>query len=228
MPGCTRRSEASRRLEADAGDLTPGPAGPIHGQMGDDMLAQATDLATDYPRTEILRWITTADDAAALPGRLAVLARAWLAARPEGAAIPRRSDIDPSRFKPVLPHILMFGLERQGSAIAAIRIRLMGTTLVRIYGRDWTGLTTRDFDREDQVADHIRRMEDICDRRQMLYWRHWSLARGSEDLFIEHLFCPLTGADGTVAYVIAALELPGMENDPRVRESFSPLVVRSR
>ena len=192
------------------------------------MLAEATELAADYSRSEIWRWVASESDLAGAPAKLVTLARAWAAARAEDDSTPRRTDIDPSTFKPILPNILMFGLERQDGAIAAIRIRLMGTALVRVYGRDWTGLTTRDFDREDQVADHLRRMQDIADRGLMLYWRHWSLARGSEDLFAEHLFCPLVDAAGTVAYIITALDFPGMEYDPRVRDSFSPLLVRHR
>ncbi|MGF1624559.1 MAG: PAS domain-containing protein [Alphaproteobacteria bacterium] len=192
------------------------------------MLAEATTLDTDTGGDEIWRWIAGAADLLALPSKLGMLARCWMACRPDGAMVPRRTDLDPAEFKSILPNVLMFGLERQDGALKAVRIRLMGTALVRVYGRDWTGLTTRDFDREDQVADHLRRMQSIVDRRQMLYWRHWSLARGSEDLFAEHLFCPLTDADGTVAYVITVLDFPGMEYDPRVRDSFSPLLIRHR
>jgi len=190
------------------------------------MLAEARKPSADFGRTEIWRWIADTGDLHDAPSKLGMLARCWMACRPDGADIPRRTDLDPSEFKAVLPNILMFGLERQDGEVAAVRIRLMGTALVRVYGRDWTGLTTRDFDREDQVTDHLRRMQSIVDRRQMLYWRHWSLARGNEDLFAEHLFCPLADAEGTVAYIVTALDFPGMEYDPRLRDSFSPLVMR--
>lgn len=186
---------------------------------------RANGRADDGRREEIQRWIITADDMLGLPDKLAVLGRHWHAVR-TGEAVPARTAIDPSALMRILPQILIFGLERVDGQVSAVRIRLMGTTLVNIYDRDWTGLTTRDFDREDRVADHLARMQEIAARGCPLYWRHWSLAKGCEDLFAEHLFCPLTDASGEVSRVISVLDFPGMENDPRLRSGFSPMLIR--
>lgn len=188
------------------------------------MLAEAKYIEPDALQNELVRWIDDESDLADVPLKLAGLARYWFGCRTDGG-IPARTAIDPAELKPMLPNILMFGLERTDNILTAVRIRLMGTGLVRVYGRDWTGLTTSQFDREDQVADHLTRMQTISERGQPLYWRHGSLARGCEDLVAEHIFCPLTDAAGEVSSIISLLDFPGMENDPRVRDNFGPLLL---
>lgn len=186
------------------------------------MLAEARFTEPESLRNELIRWIDDASELTEVPQKLAGLARHWFDRRTDGK-IPARKAIDPTDLKPLLPNILMFGLERTDDKLTSVRIRLMGTGLVRVYGRDWTGLTTSQFDRPEEVADHLTRMQTICDRGQPLYWRHRSLARGCEDVVAEHMFCPLTNAAGEVSYIISLLDFPGTENDPRVRDNFGPL-----
>jgi len=174
--------------------------------------------------TEHRRWIVEDADAGLLPPRLAQLAHHWLGCR-NGRDVPRRADIDPGQLKSILPHMVILGLERTGGTLAGTRIRLMGTGLVRIYGADWTGRTSHDFHREDALADHLARLQEIADRRRPMHWRQWSRAQGCEDLFAERLLCPLTGAGDTVESVVGIIQFPGMENDPRVREGFGPLTL---
>ncbi|MEZ5667495.1 MAG: PAS domain-containing protein [Alphaproteobacteria bacterium] len=178
-------------------------------------------------RSEIKRWIADARDLCDLPDKLATLARYWLDARGARDVLPRAA-LDPTAVKTILPSLLMFGLEYDGAVLRSVRIRLMGTQLVRVYGRDWTGLTTDQFDRADQVDAHMQRLQEIAARRQPLYWRQWSLADGCEDLFAERLMCPLAGPDGAVTSVLAIIDFPGMEYDPRVREGFGPLLPMAR
>ena len=174
--------------------------------------------------TPIERWIGTQPDLDQVPERLCTLARYWLDIREDGD-IPDRRAFNPSALKPILPNLMMLGLERTAGDLSAVRIRVMGTALVRAYGRDWTGSTSHECDRPEHVDSHMKRIQSIVDKRQPLYWRQWSLARDCDDLFAERLFCPLGDPDGTVTRVVMIIEFPGMENDPRLREGFGPLLM---
>jgi hypothetical protein len=190
-----------------------------------NMLHQTLQQPAEKPLpTPIERWVSAETDLADIPDRLRTLAQYWLATRGDDD-IPSRHKFDPSAVKSILPNLMMLGLERMDGKLAAVRIRLMGTALVRAYGRDWTGQTSQECDRPEHLDSHLQRMQNILENRRPLYWRQWSLARGCEDLFAERLFCPLAGEDGSVTRIVMIIEFPGMEHDPRVREGFGPLLL---
>jgi hypothetical protein len=52
--------------------------------------------------------------------------------------VPRRADIDPLDFKPLLPNVMLLDRVLQGER-ERFRFRLVGTTVVGIAGRELTG-----------------------------------------------------------------------------------------
>lgn len=65
-----------------------------------------------------------------------------------GRAMPRRSDIDPSEIKRLLPYVLLG--EFAGDPVR-LRYRLVGTEVVTVYGIDFTGQWLDEIDFGDQV-----------------------------------------------------------------------------
>ncbi len=77
---------------------------------------------------------------------------AYWASRREGARLPCRANIHPAHFKRHLPTVSLIDVV-QGAA--AYRLRLAGTGLYSIYGREITGLT----------------IEELCNSAAADYWR---------------------------------------------------------
>ncbi len=71
----------------------------------------------------------------------------WNAKR-DGRAMPRRSDIDPSEIKRLLPYLLLG--EFAGEPVR-LRYRLVGTEVVTVYGADFTGRWLDEIDFGEQV-----------------------------------------------------------------------------
>lgn len=84
----------------------------------------------------------------------------WNAKR-GGRAMPRRSDIDPSEIKRLLPYVLLG--EFAGDPVR-LRYRLVGTEVVAVYGIDFTGQWLDEIDFGEQVEGgwplQYRRMFD--------------------------------------------------------------------
>lgn len=72
----------------------------------------------------------------------------WTARRGD-RRMPRKSDIDPSELKPLLPYILLGEFATQP---LRLRYRLVGTEVVTVYGVDFTGRWLDELDFGDQVA----------------------------------------------------------------------------
>jgi hypothetical protein len=81
--------------------------------------------------------------------------------RRQNRLMPRKSDIDPSDLKPLLPFLLLADFSAEPFRL---RYRLVGTEVVAIYGLDFTGRWLHELDFGDQVpggwAAQYRRVFD--------------------------------------------------------------------
>lgn len=90
--------------------------------------------------------------------RLRDLASYWFSKR-AGELPPRRADIDPLQFKPILPNILLLDRVVEAGRVR-YRYRLVGTTVVAITGRELTG---RFLDEMLPLpyGDYVQRLHDM-------------------------------------------------------------------
>ena len=95
--------------------------------------------------------------------RLRDLGRYWFARCTDGV-VPRRSDIDPLDFKPLLPNVMLLdriiedGRER-------FRFRLVGTTAVEVAGRELTGRFL-DESLPASYRDYVRTLNQLALRHR--------------------------------------------------------------
>jgi hypothetical protein len=107
---------------------------------------------------------------------------------------PSWAEIDPTAFKPVLPHVMVVGIE-----YAPFRVfyRLVGTEIVRFAKFDFTGRYADALSFQDDGAeDWSRFYREVVDAGQpgvgLLYW----MTEGILRRWIEFVICPLS-SDGT-------------------------------
>jgi len=133
-------------------------------------------------------------------GRCAALLQHWNRLR--GARrFPSWDQIDPSHFKPILPHVLVVGIEY---APFRALYRLVGTEIVRFAKFDFTGHYADALNfQDDAEADWTRFYREVVDARQpglgLLYW----VTEGALRRWIEFMILPLCSDGETIDRCIA-------------------------
>ncbi len=122
----------------------------------------------------------------------------WDAKR-EGRAMPRKSDIDPSEIKPLLPYVLLGEFKEDP---VRLRYRLVGTEVVSVYGVDFTGRWLDELDFGDQV-DHgwPAQYRAVFDSRRPLYGSARLHATSGMEMLYEFGLFPL-GEDGVPTHCL--------------------------
>ena len=145
------------------------------------------------------------------------LLRYWLGKRGRARQLPGRPDVDPAELKPVLPFLLLIDVE--GPPLR-FRFRLVGTELVRVYGREYTGLYLDDLDLDGQArtitCDFTEAAEAAvphCDEYAYV------MDRGRVRHF-ERLLLPLARDGRNVDMLLGSLH--EFTFDPRASPSFYP------
>jgi hypothetical protein len=112
--------------------------------------------------------------------------------------LPLRSDIDPAAIQPLLPYIYILELKTDDTVF----VRLAGTALRRLYGREMTGMNMLDLVPPAHRAARLRRtLQAASHPCGMCYIRSHRYASGAVDE-VESMFLPLTvdpATDGTRA-----------------------------
>ena len=89
------------------------------------------------------------------------------------------------------------------------RYRVVGTGVVEAIGRDFTGETVSEYRNRHEppaVAEGYRR---VCAERAPDLYRGTLESEGKEFIAYERLALPLTGADGTVGFILACFQFQG-------------------
>ncbi len=110
---------------------------------------------------------------------------------------PSRDDIDPAEMLKVLPNVCLIDIEADPRRY---RVRLMGTELVKWYGRDITGRYV------DEITDQVLRALDEL----VTTWRPWRLAgeyerRSGPVMLYELLALPLSSDGATVNMILGGI-----------------------
>jgi hypothetical protein len=127
--------------------------------------------------------------------RCAALLRYWKRLRGT-RAFPSWTEIDPGDIKPILPHVLVVGIEQ---APFRALYRLVGTEIVRFAKFDFTGHYADSLNfQDDAEEDWTRFYRAVVDARQpglgLLYWA----TEGTLRRWIEFMILPLSSDGETI------------------------------
>jgi hypothetical protein len=127
--------------------------------------------------------------------RCAALLQHWNRLRGE-RTFPTWAEIDPGHFKPILPHVLIVGIEH---APFRAFYRLVGTEIVRFAKFDFTGRYADALNfQDDGEEDWTRFYRQVADaRRPGLGLLHW-MTEGTLRRWIEFLILPLSSDGETI------------------------------
>ena len=113
---------------------------------------------------------------------------AYWASRRDAGRLPGRRHIDPSAFKRHLPTISLIDVL---SEPRDYRLRLAGTGLYGVYGREITGLRLADVYDADAVAYWREQLDKVVDERRPGVGFHSMAWRGAAHLSLLWLRLPL-------------------------------------
>lgn len=133
-----------------------------------------------------------------------VLARAlryWRAKRGR-REMPRRRDIDPTEIAPLLPHLQLIDVVEGG---ARYRYRLVGTSLVTAFGREYTGTYLDELLTAERLANAQRVYGAVVARRKPVFLRNRYNTTLDVEMIANRLYMPLSADGRTVNLILGAL-----------------------
>lgn len=120
-----------------------------------------------------------------------------------GREMPSRRDIDPAEMRRLLPHIYMVDV---APAAPHFRFRLIGTEIVQLLGRDFTGRAIDEASYGSAAAPLARIMRTVVERRRPVGFQgRIFYIRGQEWRRVESVLLPLSGQDGAIDIILAGL-----------------------
>lgn len=138
----------------------------------------------------------------------------------KGARVPERSAIDPSKIPHrLLPHMFLFTHEKDGRFLC----RLIGTALVRTYGKDHTGHYLEDILPPDAAQHRQSLYGQILGSGYPAYVRGIAIVKMGEQRQCGRVLLPLSSKSGKKADQILGLVRFG----PRERPVPDPIAMRA-
>ncbi|MDE2229971.1 MAG: PAS domain-containing protein [Alphaproteobacteria bacterium] len=116
-----------------------------------------------------------------------------------GAALPSRASIDPVEIPHLLPYLMLWDVERSP---LRFRSRLIGTSIVRLAGRDATGRYLDAIDQDDAIASEFRAVVEAGLPRYQVRRAHWP---NTEYTHYGRLLLPLAADGRTVDMIFGAI-----------------------
>lgn len=122
----------------------------------------------------------------------------WASLR-SGARLPGRADIDPNGLKRHLPTVSLIDVRRTP---ISFRIRLAGTALYRLHGRETTGLDLEQVHGGDEAVYWHGELEQVVERRLPGVGMRSLAARDTGALSVLWLRLPLASDGETVDMIL--------------------------
>jgi hypothetical protein len=135
----------------------------------------------------------------------------WASLR-DGARLPGRRHLDPAPIKRLLPTVSLIDvkLDPQGGAAAEFRMRLAGTALYGVYGREITGKRLSDI-YNTSAADYWRtELGKVVSEKRPAVGLHSLAWRGASHLSILWLRLPLASDGEQVDMILGFDAVVGM------------------
>jgi len=132
----------------------------------------------------------------------------WASLR-HGGRLPSRSDIHPSDFKRLLPTVSLIDVVREP---LDFRLRLAGTGLYSVYGREITGRTLDDVYNSAAAQYWRTELAKVVDERRPLVGVHNLAWRGAGHLSILWMRLPLASNGRDVDMILGYDAVVGMSS----------------
>lgn len=114
----------------------------------------------------------------------------WASLR-RGASLPSRVDLHPGRIKRMLPTVSLIDVKRDLDGAVDYRLRLAGTGLYSVYGREITGRTLDDVYNNAAVEYWRKELGKVVNERRPGVGVHSLAWKGSPHMSILWLRLPL-------------------------------------
>ncbi len=139
--------------------------------------------------------------------RLQTLYEYWCDRR-AGRSMPTRADIDPLDIRRLLPNLLLIDVE-PGSG--RLKVRVAGTTVVQMYGSDYTGRYLDEIDFGDRRAAVLYDYTTCLETRLPYAAEHSFWTNRDVTYRVERIILPLSDDGKTVSHLIAGLEFGSVQ-----------------
>ena len=141
-------------------------------------------------------------DIAACRPELQALETLWQRMRGD-RGLPSRRDFDPVEVPRLLSRMFLIDVLPGASPERRYRVRLTGTELVVMLGRDWTGRFLHEFS-DLAAADHLVGVVDqvVADRMPFIFSGNFYRPRDKSTCRSESILLPLAEDDGDVNMII--------------------------
>ncbi len=137
---------------------------------------------------------------------------AYWASRRDGGRLPGRRNIDPTDFKRHLPTISLIDVQQDP---LDYRLRLAGTGLYGVYGREITGLTLEDVYEPEAVTYWRENLDKVVRDGRPAVGFHSMAWRGASHLSLLWLRLPLAGNGRDVDMIMGYDVLVGVAPEDR-------------
>ena len=137
----------------------------------------------------------------------------WSSKAAEGR-LPGRQHIDPLEIPELLSSIVMMDVVREGDGGVRFRLRLVGTEIVALHGRDLTGHWLDEAFPSGAAEDVVTANRMVVESRQPHYWRNALHSAGREHVRYERLMCPLAADGQTVDMLIGVFAFEKIDTRP--------------
>ena len=126
--------------------------------------------------------------------------------------LPGRRDIDPADFQRLLPTVSLVDVVSRDPL--DFKMRLAGTGLYSVYGREITGLRMADIYPAPEAGEWNDRLKRVVETRKPAMGVHSLAWRGTGRLSIVWLRLPLAGDGATVDMILGYDAVVGVRDDP--------------
>jgi hypothetical protein len=141
---------------------------------------------------------------------------AYWASRRDHGRLPGRRQIDPTEFKRHLPTISLIDVHTyaggEGAAPRDYRLRLAGTGLFGVYGREITGMSLDKVYDAESVAYWRKHLDTVVEERRPAVGFHSMAWRGAPHLSLLWLRLPLAGNGRDVDMILGYDVLVGVSS----------------
>lgn len=134
----------------------------------------------------------------------------WAGLR-RGARLPGRGDVDPAALKRLLPTVSLIDVRREP---LDFRVRLAGTGLYSVYGREITGRGLADVYNAAAAAYWHEELTAVVEERRAGVGVHSLSWRGANHLSILWLRLPLASNGRDVDMILGYDTVVGVQNEP--------------
>jgi len=134
--------------------------------------------------------------------RLQALYAYWNKQR-AGRPMPSRADFDPIDIPRLLPNLLLMDVE---PGTGRLKVRVAGTTVVEMYGSDYTGRYLDEIEFGDRRAAVLHDYTTCVETRQPYVSEHSFWTDRQVTYRVERVILPLSDDGERVSHLVAGLE----------------------